>query len=95
MRSSFWPISFAAAATGQPQGACHAAQIEARQALPPNMHGHVGEESEEMFQERIRIRQNIPERTIGRITHRPHNPCGTKPDGRQRTRVVVAINGVR
>ncbi|WP_176045543.1 hypothetical protein [Burkholderia sp. BCC1644] len=85
----------APAASGQPQGTCHAAQTEAGQAGPPRKGGNASRNGGEMFQERIRIRRAEPEYAIGRIARRSRNVCGTRPDGRQRTRVVMTINRVQ
>lgn len=95
MRSSFWRNSFAPAAPGQPQCACHAAQTEAGKASPPRTGGHAGRNREEMFQERIRIRRDTPEHAIRCIAHRDRNACRTRLDSRQRVRVVVAVNRAR
>ncbi|WP_241011722.1 hypothetical protein [Burkholderia sp. Ac-20392] len=54
-----------------------------------------GLSSEEMFQERIVIRQTKPGHGIRRVAHRSGNACRTRQDGRQRMRVVVAVKGVR
>ncbi|WP_196487051.1 hypothetical protein [Burkholderia cepacia] len=48
-----------------------------------------------MFQERIRIRRAAPKGAIGGIARRSRNACGTRPDGRQRTRVAATINRVQ
>ncbi|WGY71864.1 hypothetical protein KEC55_18780 [Burkholderia cepacia] len=49
----------------------------------------------EMFQERIRIRHAERKQAMAGIARRSRNACGTRPDGRQRTRVAMTINRVR
>ncbi|MDW9247466.1 hypothetical protein C7S13_5543 [Burkholderia cepacia] len=94
-RSSFSRNSFAPAAPGQPQGTCHAARIEAGKACPRRTGGDAGRNGGEMFQERIRIRRAGPKGAIGGIARRSCDACGTRPDGRQRTRVAMTINRVQ
>jgi hypothetical protein len=59
------------------------------------MGGNAVRNGGEMFQERIRIRRARQKSAIGGIAHRSRSACGTRPDGRQRTRVAMAISRVQ
>ncbi|MDR5645817.1 hypothetical protein, partial [Burkholderia cenocepacia] len=48
-----------------------------------------------MFQERIRIRRAAPKHAKGGLSRRSRDAGTTRPDGRQRTRIAVAITRAR